>query len=512
MQYTSIKNICQVSINALVLGFFCFFPVYSAMAQNGVAANVAKLREQAAKEIENLIEQSIEAAKKGALAELKTGEYKKLYESNDPGDIAQRQRIESAVITLIDANRSVIYASIIEACRKSAAEIAECDPKSRAEAAGKIIDSILRNVAEARENGTRKLDEMIAVTEAHTAQQAAIERIAANIAQLNAARDQLAAKKALVEGYIAETKDVIANAGVFNMRIFVLQDLKDGLRDLQNALTGIVRAMDSVRNTSNDLAAIKWKLENRAVKPEEVNTLLAGARKDLLAVQVNTDFIVSVLNRESLAWLVGKYNELNPTKPIDLAQMRKDVDAQLAPLASIIKGLEGKEMKAMLEKLKAALLVPGVDPKKPLTDSLKIDVPTSPKPNGPSSNPSGSIIGVDDVPVWSNPPSSGNRPPIAVPPPLVAPPDNARIVLVGDGRGGPLRQRDGSFVFYYAADPAKTRYSTGPDGTQTISGSLPDIRTGAVPFIYVDPADGKRKIDVYVPPDKRAEIQNGTMK
>ena len=512
MYYNSIKNICQVVLNALLLGFLCFFSVYPAIAQNSVSANVAKLREQAAKEIENLIEQSIEAAKKGALSELKTGEYKKLYESNDPGVIAQRERIENAIITLIDANRSVIYANIIDACRKAAREISECDPRSRAEAAGKIIDSILRSVAEARENGTRQLDQMIAITEAHTAQQAAIERIAANIAQLNSAWNQLAAKKALVEGYIAETKDVIANANVFNMRIFVLQDLKDGLRDLENTRTGIIRAMDSVRDTSNDLASVKWKLENRAVKPEEVNTLLAAARKDLIAVQRNTDAIVAVLARESLAWLVGKYNKLNPSKPINLAEMRMDVNAQLAPLTGIIKGLESKEMKAMLEKLKAALLVPGVDPTKPLIDNLKVDISVSPKPNTPSSNPSGSIIGIDGLPVPNNPSSGGGRPPVAVPPQPVAPPDNARIVLVRDAQGSPVRQPNGSFLFYYAADPAKTRYSTGPDGTQTISGSLPDIRTGAVPFIYVDPTDGKRKIDVYVPPDKRAEMQNGTIK
>ena len=80
MYSTSIKFICQASLTILLVALFSCFLSSFVFAQT-IPANIQKLREQAAQEFANLIENAIEDAKIGALAELKTGEYKKLYES-----------------------------------------------------------------------------------------------------------------------------------------------------------------------------------------------------------------------------------------------------------------------------------------------------------------------------------------------------------------------------------------------------------------------------------------------
>lgn len=500
MQYTNIKTICQVIGKSIVIVLFSCFFSFSVFGQ-AVPLDITQLQKQAAQDLADLVEEIITTAKKGALTELKTGKYKKLYDSKNPSDIAEWKKIEKAVITLIDANRAVIYTNIIAMCRASRADIKACDPKSRAEAAGKIIDSVLRNVATARENGGNQLDQMIIITEAHTAQQIAIDRLAMNIVQLQAAQADLIVQRGLVDKYILKTEEAIREAGLFNRRIFVLKELRAGLRDLQDARALIGSAIHNVGQTINDLARIRRNLERQLIKPADVDRLLAEANNDLLAVKKDTDGIKRILNRATLAWLVEKYNELNPAAPINLADMQKKTDDRLKPLDTILQSLKNKEMQDMLKKLKAALAVPGIDPSKPLIDQLKIEELRLPKPSSSSGNPSGTIIGVDGIPVISGP----GDPFIAMPPQ-----DAVRITLERDPRGRPIRQYDGTFVF--REDGKSVRHGTGKNGTKKVEEFLKNPQEGALLYIYTDPATGNKIIDVYVPPEKRAGGENGTLK
>ncbi len=475
MQYTNIKTICQVSGKILIIAIFSCFFLFTSFAKT--VNSPLSLKEQAAQAMSDLVDSIIDIAKTGALAELKTGEFKYLYDINnprseDPVNILQRERIEKAVVTLVEISRDVIYSNIITACDAARIDIRACASTvtSRAEVGGIVANAVINRFDDARRAGGNQLDQLIAITEAYTTQQVAIDKFAVNIAQLETALNDLIVERELVDGYIQKTQTAIQTAGIFNLRIFVLGKLGFGLRDLQDMRAQIGSAVEDVRQTIHDLARIKSNIEQRKIKPFDIDRLRVEAGKDLSAVKKDTDNIKSILSRSTLAWLVGKYNELNPTAQIDLAAMQKKTDNRLQPLDTIIKSLDDPDMNDMIEKLKKALAIPGIDPTKDLIDHLKIKDLTLPKPSSVSGNPTGTIIGVDGVPPVNIPPI-GNRPqgtafsatdPFAVPPEEEIPPNAVLISILRKGRNIE------AYLIYDKNGKLLGNGPTGPDGTKTI--------------------------------------------
>ncbi len=506
MQYNSIKNICQVLGKILIILFFCIFLTPYTFAQTS-KPDTTSLKDQAAQAMSDLVDGIIEIAKVGALAELKTGEFKYLYDpsdprSSDPMNIAQREKIEEAVNTLIEANRDVIYINIIKACGAAFTDIKACSPKSRAEVGGSVASAVINRFDDARRAGSVQLDQLILITEVHTIQQIAIDKLDANIQKLQATGASLVTERRLVDGYVSAAQQADRDLN-FVKRFFVGNKMAAGISDLVAVRNRIGSAIENINQTTNDLMRMKHNLENRNIKPADIDKLMKDAEKGLTAVKNDTNDILAVLNRPTLAWLIGKYNELHPDTPVNLVLMRQSVRDRLIPLDEIIKSLSGKEMRDNMQKLKDALGVPNVFPNKPLIDQLKINVPHPSKPSSSSGNPTGTIIGTDGLPFVDNPPI-GNKPkpettsgfvdPLAIPPQTDIPSEQTSATYRIDW---PYHDSKGKILYwtifeYPSSLPSKD--ATPYNGKKIQSQKYKPVHNS-----------------IYIPPEKRADSKNGTI-
>ncbi|MDO8582499.1 MAG: hypothetical protein Q7R63_00695 [bacterium] len=384
MYNKAFKNICQVSVKCFVLSAFLV------LLLSGGIVFAETPQEGAYAAIERLVEISISSTKAGALQEL-TDRFPDLYNPksakfDDPANASQRKIMKDAVDALIDDGRTAIYNAIKQACDMTSADIAQClVSQTAAKATSQAASLLIKNFEDVRTKSALDFAELLVATEADTTKKVAAIKIEANIAELTAARAALVAESASVDKYIAETEESISTAGILNgnLRGFFLNEINAGLNVLRDERRRISATIRDVDRAIIDLTTIKWRLENGRLNPDDVDKLFLGVKNNLLLIRVDIQGIIAMLDNSDLKWLIRKYNELHPEKPVDLNKLKAGIGNQLAPLVAAMNNFNSKEFKDDLDKLKTALAIPESDPRPASPNSPSIVIPTIPAGSGP---------------------------------------------------------------------------------------------------------------------------------